>query len=84
MRYQHDSCGRVVAKILMKQMGADDLWRRQLEKQLCLNLSATHFYHHYLGIMSLVYYIRLNTPSTAISAWEHLIQYVRNDLLPPP
>ena len=30
-------------KVLMKQMGADDLLHRQLEEQLCLNLSATHF-----------------------------------------
>ena len=32
--------------------------------------------------MSLIYYIRLNTHSTAISAWEHLIQYVRDDPTP--
>ena len=30
-------------KVLLKQMGADDSLRRQLEKSVCLNLSATLF-----------------------------------------
>ena len=33
-------------KVLLKQMGADDLLRRQLDEQLCLNLSATHVFVH--------------------------------------
>ena len=42
--YGSSSCGRVVDKVLMKQMGVDNLLRRQLEEPLCLNLSATQFF----------------------------------------
>ena len=45
----------------MKQMGADDLWRRQLEKQLCINLSATHVFLIIMRIVHLIYYYTSNT-----------------------
>ena len=45
-RYRNSYRGRVVEKVLLKQMGADDLLRRQLDEQLCLNLSATHVFVH--------------------------------------
>ena len=50
-RYRNTSGGRVVDKVLIKQMGADDLLCRQLEKQLCFNLSETHVFVHFMFTM---------------------------------
>ena len=60
-RYGSSSCGRVVDKVLMKQMGADDLLRRQLENPLCLNLSVTHVFVNFMRIVHLIYYYKHNT-----------------------
>ena len=64
----------------MKQMGADDLLRRQLENPLRLNLSATDVFVNFMRIVHLFYYYKHNT---------HYIddirtQYIRTDFLPPP
>ena len=59
--YRNSSCGRVVDKVLMKQMGADDLLRRQLENPLCLNLSATDVFVNVMHIVHLIFYYKLNT-----------------------
>ena len=59
--YRNSSCGRVADKVLMKQMGADDLLCRQLEKQLCLNLSATHVFVNFMFNLITFYYYKLTT-----------------------
>lgn len=45
----------------MKQMGADDLLRRQLENPLRLNLSATDVFVNFMRIVHLFYYYKHNT-----------------------
>ena len=59
--YRNSSCGRVADKVLMKQMGTDDLLCRQLEKQLCLNLSATHVFVNFMFNLITFYYYKLTT-----------------------
>ena len=59
--YRNSPCGRVVDKVLIKQMGADDSWRRQLETPVRLNLSATDVFVNVMHIVHLIYYYKLNT-----------------------
>ena len=53
-------------KVPMKQMGADDLLRRQLENPLCLNLSATDVFVNFMRIVHLFYYYKHNTHYTDV------------------
>ena len=59
--YRNSSCGRVVDKVLMKQIGVDDLLRRQREKKLCINLSPPPFFVNFMRIVHLIYYCKHNT-----------------------
>ena len=45
----------------MKQMAGGDLLRRLLEEKLCLNLSATHIFVHFMFNLITFYYYKLIT-----------------------
>ena len=69
LRVRSSSGYHIKAEILLYIFHPGSAVVRQLEEKLCLDLLATSFITIILCILSLLYYIRLNTPSNAMAAW---------------